>query len=482
MKKIYKPILFSLLASVAVASCDSYEAPELTTVPAISIVSRDVSFPAAASTGTIQFTSEGAVTVSTDNSWITASVEGDLIKVSVTQNDNLMSRAGVIVAKCGNRTTDISIIQDGQVFAIPGTEVLSFASEASTQIIDFKANAPVTASSNVDWITAAVEDGALKVSVTDNTSIDPREGSFTVTYGDNTASVPVQQNGFYIALFDRTSWNMTGTANSTLSYTYKLAVAPEITTDCDWITYTFDENTKILKFTAAKNTTGHVRQGSFSYDIAGKQGTVEVMQCNFATDLASDQYGLYFTKPSDGKLYYMAATLEKVGTVYQITLPKMGISIPLTYSTVNYTFTLKGGQNCGKYGSYNVFTTFGFTEEGKGKVTWDTGATMIGEVGYEFDEEDNAGYTFIEFYDGGTYSVPLETLMLYAFSSTTLSGDTALGYLQWMADPFLMRIDEAEASEAPVKSPRKVTVSSSALRNAIQAEPVLVKDNAPIAR
>ena len=458
MKKIYKSILFTLLASVAVTSCDSYEAPNLHTDPAVTIVGRDTDFPAAASTGTIKFEADGPVTVTSASEWITATVEGDEIHVSCTQNNSLESRSGILTVKCDDSTTEIAIIQEGVIFQLSDEGDLTFKAETGSKTIATKSNIPLEVRTDSEWVTASYDEGIITVTVGQNPTLDERNAKLTVVYGDNESTIGVKQDGIYFSIFDRTEWFVNDSKNR-YNYDFPFDITVKYTsTDPEWLTYEQNLETKKLYFNVEKNTTGHVRTGSFTYEIGPKSGTMFVHQCDFAKDLASDDYALYFTDPKDGKLYYVAVIVKQEGTNHFIELPNDGIAIPFTYNTSNHTFTIEGGQNCGIWNNrYYIFTTFGFTEDGEGYYTWAAGPSIKALPYYEFDAESNVGYTAVEFEDAGTFDAPLDYFQLFAFSSDKPSSNTSAGYLYRMVNPFLMRIHPATGeapSAAPAKAPR----------------------------
>lgn len=115
MKKIYKSLFIAMIAAAGLTACSDYEAPDITTESAITIVSRDTDFPASASTGSIKFKSNGPVTVTSDKEWITASVEGDVINIAVEPNTAVEGRAGNIIVKSGDAMDEISVVQAGLI-------------------------------------------------------------------------------------------------------------------------------------------------------------------------------------------------------------------------------------------------------------------------------------------------------------------------------------------------------------------------------
>ena len=152
MKKIYKSLFITMIAAAGFTACSDYEAPDITTESAITIVSRNTDFPAAASTGVIKFKADGPVTVSSANDWITASVEGDEINISVVQNNSIDGRAGSIIVKSGNAEDEISIIQSGIIFKFDEVGEIATDSDPSTHAYPIDANAPIEVSSDADWV------------------------------------------------------------------------------------------------------------------------------------------------------------------------------------------------------------------------------------------------------------------------------------------------------------------------------------------
>lgn len=480
MKKIYKSILFTLLASVAVTSCDSYEAPDLHSDPAVTIVGRDTDFPAAASTGIIKFEAEGPVTVTSAHEWLSATVEGDEIHVSCTQNNSLQSRSGILTVKCSDSTTEISIIQEGIIFQLSG-DAVKFTAAATSKEFAVKSNAPVELTSDSDWLSASFADGVITIKVLENPTMDPRNATLTASCGESTSSLPVMQEGIYLKLFDRTDWNPTdGTGYLSYSFPYDIPVG--FSSEQDWLSYTLDKEKALLRFIASPNSTGHIRTGSFDYTIGPKSGTIKVHQCDFAKDLASDDYALYFVDPKDNKLYYLNAGVRKQGSYYYIDVTDEGLSIPVLYDTSTHTFTIKGGQNCGVWNSqYYIFTTYSFNEDGKSYYTWSTDPSMKALPYYEFDVENNLGYTAAEFEDAGTFDAPLNYFQLYAFSSDSPSSNTSVGYLYRMVNPFLMRIHaDATPSASPAKAPRISNVNATGLKSAQPAKAIAISNDGAI--
>lgn len=448
MKNIFKSFLIAAVALTFVTSCDDNGDNELMTPPAITIVSRSTNFPAAASSGSVKFEADGPVTVSTENSWLSATVEGDEIKIECTQNDELQGRTGVITARCNNGSTDINIVQEGVYFQVPDVDKLDFECIPSSYEIEVHSNAKVEVISGEDWISGECVDGILKIEVAENPTFDERKCELVIKSGVTTTKIPVTQKGIYLEIFDLKTWTCPDSRkNMTLTLPFDVPVT--FSTDSpDWLISSYNPNTKIWKITAEPNTTGHVRVGKFEYALGTKKGSVTVRQCDFNKDIASNDYGLYFTNDEGARMYF-EASLKKVGSKYRINITALGLNIPVNYNTNNHRFIIKGGQACGNMGADNIYTTFAYYNPAdRGNYfTWDETWSVEGDPEYKMV---NGKYrTIIPFTDPGTNPYAISYLELHSFSSTSLSGSTSRGTVIRLRDMTVERIHSGtKASEA----------------------------------
>lgn len=453
MNKIYKTLLVAMAVAIGLTSCDSNDEPYVAAVPAITVVSRDTNFPAAASEGSVKFTADGPVSVETANNWLSASVQGDEILIRCTQNDNLQGRTGVVTAKCGTSTTDINIIQEGILFQIPDMKDLVFSSSAATKEIPVTANAQVEVKSEVDWLRGSCSDGILKVEIGQNPLFDERSSCLSIIYGVNELKLPVSQMGIYLDIFDMTVWKCPDTRKS-MSFSLPGEVDLQFETDRpDWLTSSVNPGTRIWKITAEANNSGHMRTCNFTYTLGTKTGTVKVEQCDFTKDLASDDYHLYFTNPKDNKRYFYNARLRKTGSNYKITLTDLKIDIPVTYDADEHAFGITGGQFCGNMDALKVFTTFVFYDatDSSYYFTWSSNWSMLGMP--SFTESGSGGTTAIGFADSGNNPNVISYLELHGFSSTQLSGSTSEGGIVGLKDISLERVHGAAARTAALPGP-----------------------------
>lgn len=472
MKKIYKSLFIAMIAAAGLTACSDYEAPDITTGPAISIVSRSTDFPAAASTGVIKFKADGPVTVTSANEWITASVEGDEINVAVTQNNSIDGRAGSIIVKSGDAEDEISIIQSGLIFKYD--EIGTIDIEADAWSHDYKADAslPIEVTSDAEWLKGSVSEGVLTISADRNTKLQGRTGVITIKVGDLTDEITVNQGPLTFPLIKVTKISQNDDAK-TYTYEFPSDVEVTFTSDVAWLHGSFANET--VTVTVDANNEGHIRSGNLSYSLEGAAGTIAVSQCDFAKDIAGD-YNLYYTNPSNGKRYMFAATLTQKGSAYSINLTALNFQIPVTWDEEKLAISLSAGNKIGIWsdedGDFSVFVLYSFIQDGKSMVTAASTATMTAPIVYE--EEDNLGYTMAIFKDAGTYSQSLYSLILAGFSSEAFDWDAYEFNLVQMVSPYLGRV-QALSSTAGSPTPFKIEKS----KNAGVAKALLAPANVP---
>ncbi len=201
MKRIFSIFAITAIVSgVAFTSCrDDSDYPEVETPGTIEIESRELSFPAAASQGSIVVkASHHPVTVTTDvdQPWMTATVEGNVITVSVTENTSLYGRISNLTLHSGTGKTSVSVIQSGLIFDIGGVISIGSNDDKKTFTYPVKANAGVSVSSDADWCHVSIADGELIVDLDANNTGHIRRGTIVYKVGTIEDEIPVCQCDF----------------------------------------------------------------------------------------------------------------------------------------------------------------------------------------------------------------------------------------------------------------------------------------------
>lgn len=170
--------------------------------------------------------------------WLTASRDGDIVSVAVTDNETTQTRTGVVSIKAVNgevKGVSVSITQQGGADPVDYSlkvdpTYLNFAGEeaaAQDVIVTATEGMTWTAEPDSDWITVNVGEGKFTVSVSDNPDTAERRGTVTVTPGEDSVeprTVSVIQGSRRVFAVDNTedmlfSFNLGMTASITLNVT-----------------------------------------------------------------------------------------------------------------------------------------------------------------------------------------------------------------------------------------------------------------------
>lgn len=219
-------IILAMTAMCVVVSCsddeDGYSGAE-----PVSITSNTASIlPAIASSATIVVDASSAISVTTSVSWCTTSIDGNVITVAVTENPSIESRCAIVTIKDGDRKCDVSVLQRGQVFDLsaPSDNDIFVGAEL---VYPMTHTGTVTATSEESWISAIVEDEALRVTIEDNTSGTDREGTLVVKAGNITEELHFYQYdaGNVFGAYTLSGKNAGGTA--AVSYDGTLSISED---------------------------------------------------------------------------------------------------------------------------------------------------------------------------------------------------------------------------------------------------------------
>lgn len=196
MKKIFNFILLALCV-ISYSSCSNDEGIEYFNESSVKIVSRDITFPAAASQGSIVVEAPSAFTVTTsDQGWCTTSISGSTITVNVEQNPDLEGRSSMLTIHCGTDSTAVAIVQSGVIFELSAGSQIAASDDAATYSYDIKCNTDLSMTPTAEWISTVIEDGKLHVSLTENSTGHLRSGRIDYIAGTYHGEIKVTQCEF----------------------------------------------------------------------------------------------------------------------------------------------------------------------------------------------------------------------------------------------------------------------------------------------
>lgn len=212
MKKLLS--IFSIAVMlIAFSSCENEEGHGYEIADNIQIVSNNISFDAKAQSGTVEVIAPGAVTVKCDAPWVTTSVDGSIINVTVTQNNSLEGRNAVLTIMSGSEKKTITVAQRGYVFDLDfgGATDLKLNDKAFSKAYPCKSTLDLEISTSASWLTAVYADGKLTISAEENTTGNPRKGYIIYSFGPGTEeqTISVMQcevsdmyGDYYFAFYD----------------------------------------------------------------------------------------------------------------------------------------------------------------------------------------------------------------------------------------------------------------------------------------
>ncbi|MCM1050715.1 MAG: BACON domain-containing protein [Paenibacillus sp.] len=197
MKKIYNILLAFMLIGPSFTSCDNDD--EIVSVmPAkVTILSRETSFPASASSGKIVVDTDAPVSVSTsDTGWVTTSVDGNVITVNVEANTSYDGRSSTLTITSGDASSQIAIIQAGVIVDLHGVINILTGNDEANYSYDVKTNVEPEISTDAEWIKASLVDGKLNIKIEANNTGHFRKGTVTFKAGEYESTLPITQVDF----------------------------------------------------------------------------------------------------------------------------------------------------------------------------------------------------------------------------------------------------------------------------------------------
>lgn len=458
MKKILS--FFVLLAGMAyfTACSDNETLNPYAHQSTITVEKAEVTFDANGGIGSVQVSSLSAVSVSipTEFQWLTASVAGNVINVTVEPNSGIEGRSAQLTIKNANDEVAVTVSQTGLVSRL-STYELEFSDEEGVQVVAFKHDVPVSVQSLSDWIAVQVDDenGRLLVGVASNDVEKSRMGLVAITSGDVKDTLVVFQKAFVFAI-GKNSIAMTDAGGvQAIAINHSRPVMFE--TDVDWIACKLNTTGDSILVSVDKNEDPD-RQGTVTVKSLEYTKTISVAQkgpeqgTESQPTFADEVYGQYMFVYYDAAgtkdwAYFDAEITEEGLTLYYpatatVILP---YTVPLEIDKANRQ--VKAGPNgsfLGMYGSsYYIYL---------GWYNMSTGASGFGDSGMAIgtlstEEEEGELTTYMDW--GGMFGDnEIEGWMLQAFVEPEYSADYYGGALDYLIYPYMVKVEASEESAA----------------------------------
>lgn len=130
--------------------------------------------------------------------WITPTLEGTKLTLTVAENVDKKSRIGEVVVKCSDYSDTIRVMQTAMVFSVNKDELMCDDNKATNFDVVIRATKKVSLSRDVDWIGAKWKnDSVLTVSISANAAGALRSGHLFVKSGSESESIFIAQYDFF---------------------------------------------------------------------------------------------------------------------------------------------------------------------------------------------------------------------------------------------------------------------------------------------
>ena len=353
MKKILS--LMVLLAGVISFTACGDDDPTYNAPAQLPLKSADAFYAAAGGTGTIVVNTSESITATSNVDWLTASVSGSTVTLTVAANDKLEGRSTNILLKSASASKEVNITQRGIIYGLPDGLTYAVADTANARVsIPVVQSASVTVTSLTDWLTASFnsETSSIEVVAASNDVEEPRLGYVAFQTGNVKDTLVIAQRGLKFNI-EKTSIavpNEGGIESVTIEHSRPVTVedAPE------WVECDYNDKTGVLALSIDENR-ALARQGTITLKSSEITKTISVIQydpASLADQIVGDYYFTYYD--DNGSMRAFAATL----TEEALQLPALGWSIPVTIDKENLTVSVKCGSYVGTYSSYFVYLLF----------------------------------------------------------------------------------------------------------------------------
>ena len=241
---------------------------------------------------------------------------------------------------------------------------LYFTSSGGTGIIEIKSNNGLQATSSVDWCTVSVSGGVIAAKVAENTSIESRAGTITVSDGVLTSLVAVYQEGLACTI-DTSTLKIVNDNGVNSSY---ITIDSSSSYATSWLSC-IDEAGKVT-FNLTANETEVPRAANVIITSGERKVTLTIAQYEFAGTWTADflnSKGVSTTEQVE------IADLGNNKFELKFKAPYANAPNPVFQCTyANGTYKIANGTAMGQYAVYYLFGIFSSED---GYFSWDTSYT-----------------------------------------------------------------------------------------------------------
>ena len=136
----------------------------------------------------------------------------------------------------------------------------------------------ITATSNAEWLKAAVNGNTVTLTVAANDKLEGRSTNVVLKSATAVKEVNVTQRGIIYGLADGYVYRVADTANSQVSVPVAQTAGATVSSLADWLTATFNSQTSMVEIVAASNDTESERAGLIAIQTGTVKDTIQIIQ------------------------------------------------------------------------------------------------------------------------------------------------------------------------------------------------------------
>ena len=322
-----------------------------------------------------------------------------------------------------------------------------FDAAAGQGTIVYSAPGTATVTSSADWCHISVSGNTINVSVDENTGYDGRAAAVTITYGDDSRMVSVQQKGIVIIFTYVTEVLQIGSGGGSATFAGSSTDAVTISTDVDWITAVLNGDGTVA-VSVAKNLTYNARTGVVTISAPAHDNVafITIKQAERTLPLVDGTYTMfYYTNNTESESETIEVTLKKSETeegVYNLTGIYEDWIIPMHIDTENQYFYINNTQYVGTYTNsgttYSANVCVNYTNGSSNYYSCTQDERYAIYLDYTIDDNDKYHLTLRNSAPLFNPSRESTGMSIYAFSSfDDISSSTRVGGLITMRKPKL---------------------------------------------
>lgn len=199
----------------------------------------------------------------------------------------------------------LSCSKDELTGYVPGEETIEvvknsllFDANEGTATVEVKATGNISVTLNSDWCSATVSGNVVSVSVQPNMNFEGRTAVLTISTGQASRQLPVQQRGMVLGRFPESSLYVP-LAGESFGFTIHHDLPMSLTTSASWIQASMSGDRLLLSVDGYTN--GHLRRGYVVSESGGYRDTLRIAQYDLMNDIVGSYYMMGYLGGIDGQ-------------------------------------------------------------------------------------------------------------------------------------------------------------------------------------